>query len=562
MAMAQTGSLAYGETVTGQISDDESLQSWEFEGQAGEIITITMEAINLADGGLDSYLQLLDPDGSVIAENDDASNATINATISSFPLTEDGTYTIIATRFGLGVGTSVGEYELSLQLSEGDSPADEHASDENTSSEEEFEFNIGQIAFDEPVRGQLNTQNFAELWDFEGQEGAIISIQMTRQSNDLDTYIILIDDQGNELASNDDGLDGTASSEITGYSLPYSGLFTIVATRYGFESGTSRGEYELVMTLETGDLISEPAEEAPITDPVEEAPIVEATPEPSIVLPDQTTPLAFDQAVTNLVESPDQVDLYEFQAVEGQIVVVSVKRLSGELDPAVLLFDVQQTLLLRNDDFNGPSDARIAGYQVPADGVYQVAVIAQSEAEGEYSLRLFTVESLSPAAEAQLTPPEVPDASSEADVPATTEESESAATEATENVTRTQTVDGAALVFTLTWEGEDDFDLLVLDPDTSTLDYENFTTPSGGIFGGDANGSCRDTIATPSENAYWQTDPPAGLYGIGVGYVLDCDGQSDSVRYTVTVELNGQLVETFEGELVEGDFDTYTYEVE
>src|SRR5687767_1569615 len=85
--------IAYGESVTGTISDTEAVHQWTFEGSAGDQITVSMEAVNPADGMLDSYLRLLDPNGEVVAENDDASNLTVNSTIEEFTLPADGAYT-------------------------------------------------------------------------------------------------------------------------------------------------------------------------------------------------------------------------------------------------------------------------------------------------------------------------------------------------------------------------------------------------------------------------------------------------------------------------------------
>lgn len=530
LAWAQGESISYGDTVIGTITNEEPLHTWTFEGADGDTITITMEATNLADGGLDSYLELLDPSGTVIAENDDASNATINAAIENFPLTEDGTYTIHATRFGQESGTATGDYSLSLQLA---SEIEASPTDEAPPTTDSPEFNIGRIAFDEPVQGELSTQNFAELWDFDAEAGTVVSVQMIRLSDDLDTYVIIIDDQGNELISNDDGIDGTASSEIEDYELPYTGLFSIVATRYGFESGTSRGQYEL--TLTTGELQTTTAQ--PTATPQPE-PTIQPTPEP-LPFPDDAIALTYGQSINGLFEDPNQQDFYQFEGKAGDIVVASVKRTSGEFDPIVTLLDAAQNVLVRNYDFNGSSDARIAGYQLPADGIYLITIYAESLGEGEYLLRLFTTDAISPAAEDQNQP------------------------ETGSSIQNTDRVgDNVILIFTLTWDATDDFDLVLIDPNAATLNYQTFTSPSGGVFAGDANGACERTVDTPSESAYWEVEAPPGLYGIGVGHVLNCDNNTDPVHYVVTVTLNGEIVETFEGDMIEGDFETFTYELE
>lgn len=112
---AQESSLGYGQTVSGTISTRNPLETWTFEGDEGEAVEITMTS----DDGLDSYLQLVDPSDFVIAENDDE-GATVNSKIE-ITLPSDGTYTVIATRYGGMGGTATGSYSLRVSLINADS---------------------------------------------------------------------------------------------------------------------------------------------------------------------------------------------------------------------------------------------------------------------------------------------------------------------------------------------------------------------------------------------------------------------------------------------------------
>ncbi|MBZ0305534.1 MAG: hypothetical protein K8I82_05650, partial [Anaerolineae bacterium] len=60
---------------------------------------------------------------------------------------------------------------------------------------------------------------------------------------------------------------------------------------------------------------------------------------------------------------------------------------------------------------------------------------------------------------------------------------------------------------------------------------------------------------------YWESDPPAGTYEIGVAYVFPC-GASDHVPFTITISQNGEIIETLEGELNQGGFQTYEWTLE
>jgi hypothetical protein len=99
-------------TVRGRIDRNNQVDVWSFEGAAGQVVSIAMNAIE--GGSLDPQLILLGPDRAVLASNDDASNETRNALIASQPLPVSGTYLIIATRFGKNIGGTEGNYELIL----------------------------------------------------------------------------------------------------------------------------------------------------------------------------------------------------------------------------------------------------------------------------------------------------------------------------------------------------------------------------------------------------------------------------------------------------------------
>lgn len=113
LALAQDdgGAIAYGDTVTGNITDDAPEVTFTFEGQAGDVITIAMEAV---ESNLDSYLILRDAAGEQLAFNDDTSG-TLNSLIGPYIVPEDGTYTVTATRCCGGSGNSTGAFELTLR---------------------------------------------------------------------------------------------------------------------------------------------------------------------------------------------------------------------------------------------------------------------------------------------------------------------------------------------------------------------------------------------------------------------------------------------------------------
>jgi hypothetical protein len=517
-AAAQSGgSIAYGETVTGTITDAAPVQAWTFEGQAGDVVTITMDATDLASGGLDSYLQLLDPAGEVLIENDDASATTINAAIADFTLPEDGTYTIHATRFGLETGLATGEYELTLLLVTGGEGGDTGGEGGEVLSDAQ------PIAYDSPVSGTLTRQNYEDAWTFEGQAGEVISIRMERVNElaDLDPFLRLLDNENRELTRNDDAADGLHASEIVGFELPYTGTYTVIATRYGFESGTSAGDYTL--EIHPGGQPSDGQ-----TTPTQEPPSDDSGTQ---VIPGGT--IQYGDFVTDTLSGDNLT--YQFEGQTDDKVTISVKRHSGNLNPSLQLLDGNGNILAENAEFNGAADARITEATLPTDGTYNIVIGRDTSAAGEFVLHLFSAGSEAQAAPTEAIPPV--EALPEVDL------------------------SNATYVITLSWQGTADFDLSVVDPNGDTIDYVTPQVASGGIFAGDANAGCVPNMAQPSETIYWESEPPAGIYTIGVAFVFPCADESP-VSYTITITRNGEVVETIEDELSEGNFKSYERSLE
>ncbi len=108
LAQGEATPVSVGVPTEGEITAEQPEVLYTLEGSAGDVIVITMTA---SRQGLDSYLELVRPDGS-IAVSDDDSGGSLNSLIGPYALPEDGTYTIRATRFGRQEGGSSGPFTL------------------------------------------------------------------------------------------------------------------------------------------------------------------------------------------------------------------------------------------------------------------------------------------------------------------------------------------------------------------------------------------------------------------------------------------------------------------
>ncbi|MEL6307142.1 MAG: PPC domain-containing protein [Chloroflexota bacterium] len=144
--------LTYGEPVTGQIDNQTYEQIYTFEGNAGDTIIITMTATDDAPERLDSYLVLRDQDGIDLSFDDDSA-MNLNSRIGPFTLPEDGTYTIVATRFQQANGGSTGGYMLEIT-----------------------EANFDALVADSTQSGTLSAQNPLAYYTFTSEEDAIYEL--------------------------------------------------------------------------------------------------------------------------------------------------------------------------------------------------------------------------------------------------------------------------------------------------------------------------------------------------------------------------------------------------
>lgn len=93
--------------VQGAIFEAQDFVVYTFGAQADEVVSVSM---NATSGNLDTLLQLVDPNGNLIAVNDDANGT--NSLISNVRIIQTGNYLVLATRYGKGIGGTEGEFEL------------------------------------------------------------------------------------------------------------------------------------------------------------------------------------------------------------------------------------------------------------------------------------------------------------------------------------------------------------------------------------------------------------------------------------------------------------------
>ena len=199
------------DSTSNLLPDNSYFNVYTFEGRAGQRISIAMNS-----NQVDAYLLLYGPNQEYLGENDDI-NDSRNARLD-ITLPTDGTYFVFANSYG---ASEQGQYELSV------SSLASYLLREN---------------------GTLNTQDSRlrdnSLYDeyfFSGQQGQRVTITLT--SRDFDTYLLLIDDQGNKITENDDQSQNNTNSTIE-IDLPYTGEYRVIVNAY---DQMGQGQYQVLV---------------------------------------------------------------------------------------------------------------------------------------------------------------------------------------------------------------------------------------------------------------------------------------------------------------------------
>ncbi len=351
--------LTIGSAVNGALNAQNPYDSYSFTVQANEFISINMTATS---GSLDTFLLLLDPQGSIVRSNDDAVDGNTDSAISNALLTTPGTYTIVATRYGKRVGGTEGNYSLSL-------------STQVSSLPEEF-LNL--------PRGVLE---FTLLWDTDDD----LQLLVRDPAGDA-----VFDDSptvrsGGTLAAN-----GNVNCVPATTSTPFSYVYWPTAPRPGiyeievwFQSEcttANAANFNLIATYNGQEVFNVSAE--PI---LGERYLISFT-----LNPDGTTVLSDGGIITGLDSLPYQAevenaiaitasvpingsitqdnkfDLYVFDAEAGDLISIAMNGTSGTLDPALYLVGPFGNLIAENDD-TVPGENRnsfIANLTLPESGRY------------------------------------------------------------------------------------------------------------------------------------------------------------------------------------------------
>ncbi len=264
---------------------------------------------------------------------------------------------------------------------------------------------------------------------------------------------------------------------------------------------------------------------------------------PALAAPAQqeATPIAYGATVTGSLDSATPEARYQFTAQEGDVVTISLKTASGDLDPKLQLLGPDGAVVAENDDHDFPTDtnALIENFTILTAGDYIiVAMRGLGSTSGGYTLSLAAGGGGSEGGPSMPGLPTLPTLDTGAE-------------------------GAAALRFVLAWGGPADLDLSIWEPGGALVYAAEPTTPDGGALDASrGNDYCATSDAQPREVVFWAESAPAGDYAMIVDLFDACGGE-ESAAFTLTVEAGEQALATYEGVVPAGkelwrDFYTYT----
>ncbi|GAB5494779.1 MAG: hypothetical protein Phog2KO_49940 [Phototrophicaceae bacterium] len=336
------------ETYTGDIENDRDEDDYTIELDEGDSVIITAIAPDGSD--LDTYLTLLNEDGDEVAINDDYEFPDSTNSQIAFTAEDDGEYTIVVSNYP----STDGDYELTIEYVSSDDVADVNGEDT-----EDDEANQDDLEFDGFVDDDNSDDYEIEL---EEGQGVVITV-VASEDSELDTILVLLNEDGDEVAINDDYEYPDSTNSQIEYVAEEDGEYTIIVSNYP----GSEGDYELTVSFENGDSIASIDIDELLDDPDEE----------------------YDGFVDD-----DNEDEYEFELEEGDGVVLTASAAEDSaLDTFIYIRNEDGDDLASNDDIELGviTDSRLA-YVAEEDGTYIFVVSNYPGSEGDYVATLTYVD--------------------------------------------------------------------------------------------------------------------------------------------------------------------------
>lgn len=378
-----SGTIDYGETIAGELTESEQTGSFTFTGTAGDVVTIALDSSDF-----DPKIDLVGPTGDPLTTDDD-SGPDLNALIREFRLPADGEYVIVVDGFRGAAGDRMLLGQFALTLNAAGTTTQQPTADPAQSTAAPTQAPVaaaGGIVSGQPVSGEFNESTQNAAYTFDGRAGDTVTIDL--RSDEIDPLVRLIGPDGQVLAEDDDS-GGGVQARIAGFTLPAHGTYTIEVDAFRGIDSTRLvlGSFELSLNQTAAPVV----DAQPTTSP--EATSAPATATPESATPQAASPTAAAPAATVVPPPAGEVGSiapgenaqvtfsgipgesysFRFTGAAGDVVGFTVAG-DGTIDTRLEIVAEDNIAVAEDDDSGSGFDPELLGITLPAYGGYIVTV--------------------------------------------------------------------------------------------------------------------------------------------------------------------------------------------
>jgi hypothetical protein len=349
---AYQGELAHGTQLTGTLTADTPTHAYTLSARAGEWLTLEMGRVS---GTIDPFLRLYDPDGELIAV-DDNSGGNRSARIANVRALRDGQYRVQASG-----GDRYGEYVLSLKMGFQALPADVVILPTPTLEVPFATPTLGaledgaRLQDHAPALGDIGTPSGFARFAFYADAGEQISLGVVPAPNSrLRPMFEVYSPEGILLTSaRASTSDAVGAAVVTGVNVPESGAYIVLVMSEDRTSGAFSIAYGRGTTFAQR------------------------------VRNDATS----NARLSGSIGLKGEREAWVIRLQTGDVINVAVSANSGALDPVIELSTLDGQALYRDDNSGGGTAALIRSAEITQGGQYLLRVSdARGQATGDYTL--------------------------------------------------------------------------------------------------------------------------------------------------------------------------------
>jgi hypothetical protein len=334
---ASSTALQYGDSVVGDLKDDQFQSIYVFRAARGDIIRATLQRIS---GDLDSLLILADAQGNILVSNDEDpdSPGTLDAAISNFRIWQTGNYILVATRFGREAGQSRGGFALTLDRLPPEAMG--------KVPEKAILIDYGSTS-----TGTIDASAVMRFYLIQARKGDVLTIDAQRTRGNLDPTLTLYTGDLKELATNDSGIRGQ-NARIWAFNVPADGNYILMVSRFNRDKGITAGNYSLSVTGRSSVAVGSSGR----------------------------ANLQYNNAANAIINDSNVAQEYTFTGSAGDVVTITMTVTSGNLIGQLLLLDPARKQIAQDD--SGTGDARLVRFKLPTTGVYTIVATRHGRDKG------------------------------------------------------------------------------------------------------------------------------------------------------------------------------------